>query len=56
MIFIKNLSYTIAIIPPIIRAGYIENFEIAYEDDSSFIEYIAVRVIETQKELLRLIG
>jgi len=58
---IMNISlmrngYTIAIIPPILRGDYIAYLEKAHEDDSDFINFIASRVIETQKELLRIIG
>lgn len=58
---IMNISlmrngYTIAIIPPVLRGDYIAFLEKAHEDDSDFINFIASRVIETQKELLRIIG
>ena len=58
---IMNISlmrngYTIAIIPPVLRGDYIAYLEKAHEDDSDFINFIASRVIETQKELLRIIG
>ena len=49
-------GYTIAVIPPILRAEYIAALEKAHEDDSYFIEFIAARVAETQKELLRVLG
>lgn len=49
-------GYTIAIIPPILRADYIAYLEKAHEDDTDFKEFIAGRVVETQKELIRLIG
>jgi len=58
---IMNISlmrngYTIAIIPPMLRGDYIAYLEKAHEDDTDFINFIALRVIETQKELLRIIG
>lgn len=49
-------GYSIAIIPPMLRGEYIANLEKAHEDDRNFIEFIAVRVVETQKELLCLLG
>lgn len=51
---IRN-GYTIAIIPPILRAEYIANLEKAHENDEDFIGFIAGRVVETEKELLRLL-
>ena len=58
---IMNISlmrngYTIAIIPPVLRGDYIGFLEKAHEDDSDFINFIASRIIETQKELLRILG
>ena len=47
-------GYTIAIIPPILRGEYIQLLEKAHQDDKSFINFIAERVEETQKDLLRL--
>lgn len=48
-------SYVIAIIPPILRRDYIQALERAYRDDSSFIEFIASAVRETQRDYLRLL-
>ncbi len=58
---IMNISlmrngYTIVIIPPVLRGDYIGFLEKAHEDDSDFINFIASRIIETQKELLRILG
>lgn len=53
---LMRTGYTIAIIPPILRAEYIANLEKAHEDDVDFTRFIAARVVETQKELLRLLG
>lgn len=49
-------GYTIAIIPPVVRAQYIQALEKAHTDDRPFIEFIAQRVYETQKDYLRLLG
>ena len=46
----------IAIIPPVLRQEYIYDLEIAHEDDTKFIEFIADRVIETQKDSMRLLN
>jgi Fic family protein len=48
-------GYTIAIIPPVLRHEYIILLEKAHKDAKPFIEYIEQRVIETQKDLLRLL-
>ena len=49
-------GYTPAIIPPILRANYIAALEKAHTDDASFVEFIAERVLETQKDILRMLG
>lgn len=53
----------IAIVPPILRAEYIQTLEQAHEpacrrgrEDSAFIRFIAERVKKTQKDYLRLLG
>jgi Fic family protein len=43
------------IIPPILRSDYITALEIAHNNDSEFIDFILIREIETQKEMLRLL-
>jgi Fic family protein len=48
-------GYMIAIIPPILRAEYIALLEKAHKNDNPFIEFIAERVYETQKEIVRLL-
>ena len=48
-------GYTMAIIPPILRGEYISLLEKAHLDDSGFVHFIAERVEETQKDLLRLL-
>ena len=49
-------GWTIAIIPPICRADYISTLAKAGRSPSDFIRFIADRVCETQRELLRLMG
>lgn len=48
-------GYTIAVIPPILRAEYINMLEKAHEEEQDFIVFIAERVKETQKDYLRLL-
>lgn len=48
-------GYTIAIIPLLLRSEYIRTLEKAHTDDREFIEFIARRVLETQKDYLRLL-
>ncbi|MGE0206868.1 MAG: Fic family protein [Candidatus Babeliales bacterium] len=47
-------GYTIAIIPPILRADYIRALEKAHKDDQEFIYFIARIVKETQQDYIRL--
>lgn len=49
-------GYQICIIPPILRHEYIESLELAHIDTKPFIEFIAGRIIETEKDILRLFG
>lgn len=49
-------GYLPAIIPPVLRSEYIATLEKAHEDDSDYVEFIIGREIETQKEMLRLLG
>ena len=49
-------GYTLAVIPPILRSEYIALLERAHKVDRPFMEFIADRVLETQKDLLRLLG
>ena len=51
---IRN-GYTLAIIPPVVRLEYIQLLEKAHTDDAPFCAFIAERVLETQKEILRLL-
>jgi len=48
-------GYMIAIIPPILRAEYIALLEKAHTNDRPFVGFIAERVLETQKEVVRLL-
>jgi hypothetical protein len=45
----------LAIIPPILRSEYISLLERARNDDKPFIQFIADRVYETEKEMIRLL-
>ena len=49
-------GWTIAIIPPICRPDYISTLAKAGRSPADFIRFIADRVCETQRELLRLMG
>ena len=48
-------GYLLAIIPPILRNEYISLLEKAHKNDKQFIEFIAERVKESQKEIMRLL-
>ena len=48
-------GYLLAIIPPILRHEYIALLEKAHENDKPFVEFIAERVLETEKEIMRLL-
>jgi len=47
-------GYTIAIIPPILRSEYISLLEKAHTNDQPFTKFVAQRLLETQRDLLRL--
>lgn len=47
-------GYTLAIIPPIVRAEYIRCLDKAHADDTEFVRFIAEMVRESQKDYLRL--
>lgn len=47
-------GYLPAIIPPVLRMEYISLLERAHEDDAPFVDFIADRELESQKEILRL--
>ena len=46
--------YLPAIVPPILRGDYVSLLERAHRDDREFVEFIAEREYECQKEMLRL--
>jgi len=48
-------GYMLAIVPPVLRHEYIQLLEKAHTDDQPFIDFIAERVIETQKDIMRLL-
>ncbi|MDR2515306.1 MAG: Fic family protein [Christensenellaceae bacterium] len=48
-------GYTLAIVPPILRGEYIQTLEQAHADDAAFTHFIAERVLETQKDILRML-
>lgn len=47
-------GYPVAIIPPVLRREYIAALETAHRSTKEFCAFIAQRVIETEKDLLRL--
>lgn len=47
-------EYLPAIVPPILRGDYVSLLERAHRDDRDFMEFIAEREYESQKEILRL--
>lgn len=48
-------GYLLAVIPPVLRHEYIELLEKAHKDDKPFERFIAERVIESQKDIMRLL-
>lgn len=48
-------GYQLAIIPPILRLEYINSLEQARQNDRPFVEFIAKRVLESEKEIMRLL-
>lgn len=49
-------GYTIAIIPPIMRAEYIRCLEHGREDDAPFVQLLMQMIKESQRDYLRLFG
>lgn len=47
-------GYLPAVVPPILRGDYVSLLERAHRDDWDFVEFIAERELESQKEILRL--
>lgn len=48
-------GYTLAIVPPVLRVEYIQLLEKAHTDAEAFHVFIAERVLETQKDILRML-
>jgi Fic family protein len=48
-------GYMMAIIPPVLRREYINMLEQAHKDDRPFMDFIAERVLESEKEVMRLL-
>ena len=48
-------GYMMAIIPPVLRTEYISLLELAHTDDRPFMGFIADRVLETEKDMMRLL-
>jgi Fic family protein len=48
-------GYMLAVIPPILRQEYISLLERAHKDDQPFMDFIADRVLESEKEIMRLL-
>jgi len=48
-------GYMVAVIPPILRENYIALLEQAHQDDQPFMDFIAERVLESEKEIMRLL-
>ena len=47
-------GYLPVVVPPILRGDYVSLLERAHRDDRDFMEFIAEREFESQKEILRL--
>lgn len=47
-------GYLPVVVPPILRGDYVSLLERAHRDDREFMELIAEREFESQKEILRL--
>lgn len=48
-------GHMLAVIPPVLRQEYNSLLERAHKDDRPFMDFIAERVYETQKEIMRLL-
>jgi Fic family protein len=48
-------GYMMAIIPPVLRQEYMSLLELAHEDDRPFMGFITERVLESEKEVMRLL-
>lgn len=48
-------GYMLAVIPPVLRQEYISLLEHAHRDDRPFMDFIAKRVLESEKEIMQLL-
>ena len=48
-------GYLLALIPPVLRHEYVELLEKAHRDDKPFEQFITERIIESEKEIMRLL-
>ena len=48
-------SYMMAVVPPVLRQEYISLLERSHQDDRPFMDFIAERVLETEKDIMRLL-
>lgn len=48
-------GYMQAVIPPVLRQEYIDLLERAHQDDRPFMDFIAERVLESEREIMRLL-
>lgn len=48
-------GYMLAVIPPVLRQEYISLLERAHKDDRPFVDFIAEQVLESEKEIMRLL-
>jgi hypothetical protein len=53
-VLVQN-GYPPAIIPPILRGDYIRALEKAWTSEQFFIEFISGRVLEAEKDLMRML-
>lgn len=49
-------GYPVVVIPPICRSEYITALEKGHENENVFIQFIMERVVESQRDYIRLIG
>lgn len=49
-------TYTIALIPAILRHEYVQALEMSHKSPQTFVDFIAERIIATQMDLLRLLN
>lgn len=48
-------GYLLALIPPVLRQEYITLLEKAHRDDQPFTDFIAERILESEKDMMRLL-